>query len=279
MTKKLTCRAHGGYFKIEAKRGRPPVRCDVENNPCTAAQTAIPTQVKRNKAGDAKPTKKELAASRAAYEASDKAKRKSLSEITAESIEANAKLAAELKAKIERAAGRPIEHKIIITDGKMVTSRERSLEKAKDAKAQLSEQGWEVKGEAKGEKVSITGTRGDELIYVEWNDGEVVTQQYSLWSVDKPATNNRPKATLPFDPEYVSDKELAQYLVGNKITWYNRVGQSIETGTCGHDHVIIEHRLDSLGWENPAERLIKFTDGQGGITRVILLGQLMKVGK
>jgi len=260
MSKRISCRTHhGGVFTVTAKRGRPPVRC-TEENPCTASGARKPTREEvsakvlaaneKARKRQAKPTKKDLAAERALLEAKDNASR------------------TEQKVK-----GAP-------TPQEGMNGRQLSLQQAQKAKAQLVEQGWEVKGEAKGDTVTVTGHRGEELICLTWREGVLVSQEYSLWSVDKASRNGMvPPHSLPFDPEWVSDRELAAHIVGNKITWWNRISGKEEHGTCGKDTVAIEHRFDGAGHEIPSERLIKFNmDGTGNM-RLVQLGQLLKIGK
>lgn len=252
--KKINCRAHGGKFSIEARRGRPPVRCNDEN-PCSAVATQPNAKPLRQIASELaqpmrKPTKKELAAKRA------------------ELAESDAKA---------RSAG-----KAAPSPTSPVGIRQAALETAKKAKAQLVEQGWDVRGEAKGDSVIVSGHRGEELICLTWRatiNGTTFSQDYSLWSVDKASRNGFiPAHSLPFDPEWVTDKELSAHLVGNKITWWNRISGKEEKGVCGKDTISIEHRFDGAGHEIPSERLIKFID-DGGPMRLIQLGQLLKVGK
>ena len=263
--KKISCRDHkGGVFTVTAKRGRPPVRC-TEENPCTAlrgkedvsARVLAANTAVRDYRNPSKPTKKELAAKRAAFEASER------------------------EASEQRTATKTAEPKFRATEAvKTSHGREKSLELAQKAKAMLSEQGWEVQGSAKGELVTISAHRGEELLSIVWKDGVAIDQNYSLWSVDKPSRNGDvPPHSLPFDPEWATDGEVAAHIVGNKITWWNRISGKEEKGVCGHDTISIEHRFDGAGHEIPSERLIKFLDGAGGNMRLIQLGQLLKVGK
>lgn len=312
--KKISCREHkGGVFTVVAKRGRPPVRC-TEENPCTVARgTANPvpadipnfrdmstpqlkayarehfsTIAKLNsrtqliKAMEAQLTKRKLAKATGLRE---------------EQI-VIAKTATDLEAKLVAAAR--ADRTVPLTDPTGATEtkktaepkfrasqevkdshgRAKSLELAQKAKAQLIEQGWDVQGSAKGELVTISALRGDELLSIVWKNGVAIDQNYSLWSVDKPSANGVvPPHSLPFDPDWATDSEIAAHLVGNKVTWWNRISGKEEHGIAGHDTISIEHRFDGAGHEIPSERLLKFIDGAGGNFRLVQLGQLLKVGK
>lgn len=267
--KKISCRDHkGGVFTVTAKRGRPPVRC-TEDNPCTALKNNRPASREevsakvlaansKARAKANKPTKKELAAKRAAFEASERA-------TASESRTATKKAEPKFRASEEV---------------KTAHGRDKSLELAQKAKAQLVAQGWDVHGSAKGELVTISAYRGDELLSIVWKNGVAIDQNYSLWSVDKPSSNGEiPPHSLPFDPEWATDSEVAAHIVGMQITWWNRISGKEEKGVCGHDTISIEHRYDGAGHEIPSERLIKFLDGAGGNMRLIQLGQLLRIGK
>lgn len=256
--KKISCRDHkGGVFTIPPRKGRPPVRC-TEENPCTATRPA---------------TREEVSAK--VLKANSKARGKASESRTAP-----------IPRIVSGEDTRPSIHPTkqpkfrASEEAKASHGREKSLELAKKAKAQLVSVGWEVQGSAKGDVVNITATRGDELLSMSWKDGVAFDAYYSLWSVDKPSSNGVvPPHSLPFDPEWATDGEVAAHIVGNKITWWNRISGKEEKGVCGHDTISIEHRFDGAGHEIPSERLIKFLDGAGGNMRLIQLGQLLKVGK
>jgi hypothetical protein len=201
-------------------------------------------------------------------------------EVTAKVEAANAK--ARRKARSEsRTDAKTAEPRFRASEEtKTAHGREKSLGLAQKAKAQLVAQGWEVQGSAKGELVTISAHRGEELLSIVWKDGVAIDQNYSLWSVDKPSKNGEvPPHSLPFDPDWAPDSEVAAHLVGMKVTWWNRISGKEEHGVCGHGTISIEHRYDGAGHEIPSERLIKFLDGAGGNFRLIQLGQLLKVGK
>lgn len=274
--KKVKCREHGGYFQIPSKPGRPPVRCKDEN-PCDKARFLTKGEKTVREVATSTPRKQLTSAS------NKTAVRKRLSERET-AVEEYAQAAADLTAEKLAGAIKRAEPKFRASEEtKAEHGLNASLNKAKLAKAELEVKGWTVQGKKLGNRVEITATREDELLYAVWENGVLAQpMQYSLWSVEKPATNvpiNMPTPKLPFDPEWISDSELAKLLVGNKIEVWNRTGRTTEKLVCGSDHITIEHIYDGTGDEYPENRLIKFTDGPLGVMRVIRLGQLLKVGK
>lgn len=156
-----------------------------------------------------------------------------------------------------------------------------SLPLAKRAKTDLEAQGWTVQGKASGTTAEITGSRGDELLYARWDDGELTQpMEYTLWSNEQPKRNGRmPKRTLPFDPDEITDRELVSFLRGMSVTWFNRLAQATETATIGKEKFSIEHVFDSRGEEMPQDRIVKFIEHGGSGYRAFRLGALLKVGR
>lgn len=158
-----------------------------------------------------------------------------------------------------------------------------SLVGAKAAKEFLTTNGWIVRGKGwhkdGSDFASVTATRGEEMIYIIWREGVCVDQQYSLWRTEKPSANGKPESKLTFDPDEVPDAELAQLLVGSKVTWYNRLAGRAETAYCGRERITIEHGYNATGDETPGERIIKFIDADGQGFRAFRLDALLKVGK
>jgi len=304
--KKISCREHqGGVFTIAAKPGRPPVRCTADN-PCTAVRTkeAVSAKVlaanaavrehrnpsKASSAPDFRSMKLPELHAYAREHHSSIAKLTSRKELVIALEKQTQKMQAvvtesvakdAMKALESHTAPKKAEPKFRASDEvKTAHGRNKSLELAQKAKAQLVAQGWDVQGSAKGELVTISAHRGDELLSIAWKDGVAIDQNYSLWSVDMPSHNGEvPPHNLPFDPDWATDSEVAAHLVGMKVTWWNRISGKEEHGLCGHDTITIEHRFDGAGHEIPSERLIKFIDGAGGNFRLVQLGQLLKVGK
>ena len=245
--KKLQCREHGGYFTVEARRGRPPVRC-TEDNQCDAQR--VPSTSARTVKPRSDATKTGLAAIRSKTATSD---------ATAASSNASARPPRGANWVADRAA----------------TTREINR-----IFREVTIQGWNAKrGWMDNNAAEITATRGEEMLYIVVRNGECIAQKYSLWSFDKPSLNGKPKANLPFDPDEIGDRELAQFIVGNKVTWYNRLAGKEETAICGRDNVRIEHGYNAVGDEMPGERIVKFVDATGHGFGAFRLDQLLKVGK
>lgn len=241
---RLHCAEHGGYFYRESKRGRTPTKCGGNNDTCDAFQA------NRNEDGSTRARKRVPKGSIKSYSISQP------SEAPAE----------------------PSQRKAPAVNG-----ANPSLDKGKAAKELLEAQGWDVTGKAwvdaeGGKWASVTGARGEETLHIAWLNGEVQDQVYNLWNLDVPSKNGRPNANLPFDPDEIPDAELARYLVGVKVTWFNRLAGKEETAVCGRESIEIEHKWTGTGDEYPSARLIKFIDAEGGGYRHFRLEQLTKVG-
>lgn len=246
MLKQIKCRDHGGFFKVEARRGRPPVKCTPDNK-CDAQTVAAPTKA------------------RTAHPRSD-ASKTGLAATQSKMPTSGATLArSNASAPADRAG--------------WVEGRQETIAQVKRIFRELSALGWNAtRGWVDNTVAEITATRGEEMIYVTVRNGKVSTQ-YSLWNFDKPSVNNKPESNLPFDPDEIGDGELARYLVGTKVTWYNRLSDKTETAYCGKDSIRIEHGYNAVGDEVPGERIIKFVDADGTGFRAFRLDQLIKVGK
>jgi hypothetical protein len=234
----ITCRAHGGVFKVPARRGRRPVKCGGTNGKgeqiptCTRHGETAPT-------ADSRPVLKDT-------------KR-------------------DLRASVVREA--PVETTINV-----------SLPLAMKAKEMLTAKGWNVVGsawigESQGDTAKLEATRDDEHLLMVWVDGELTTQEYRLWKDSHPAqTNGRPKRNLGFDPDEMPDNELIRILSGQKVTWYNRLGTNLESGTIGNKVQISHTYLGGTGDSNPGERVITFVDRDGNGFRSFHVSALMQVG-
>lgn len=232
--KTITCRDHGGKFTVEARRGRPPVRC-TEETPCNAQRVG-------NALTDAGEAMTKAVAPR------DKARE----------VPAQRKPVNEVNSTL-------------------------SVAEARRAKERLEPHGWTVRGKAwtegKDELASITATRGEEMIYGVWRNGTLdEPMQYSLWDVEKPSANGKPKSNLPFDPDEISDAELARVLVGNRVKWFNKLAGKEEKAVAGKERITIEHGYNATGDEVPGERIIKFVDADGTGWRAFRLDALLSVG-
>jgi hypothetical protein len=157
-----------------------------------------------------------------------------------------------------------------------------SLDKGQAAKALLEAQEWTVTGKAWTDEndsrwASVTAVRGEEMLHIVWQDGEVRDQVYNLWNLDTPSKNGRPNAHLPFDPDEIPDSELARILVGVKVRWWNKLGGMEETAIVGKD-LQISLKWSGTGDAFPAARVISFVDAETKMYRAFRLDQLVKVG-
>lgn len=241
---RLHCREHGGYFYRQPQRGRTPVRCGGKNELCDQAEGAAKT---------ARAPKGEVS--------------------THDYPSAHEQHTQALKRAVKGS-----EH-----ERRPALDGTKSLEKGRAAKALLEAQGWQATGKAwttaEGFNwASVTAARGEEMLHIVWRDGIVQDQVYNLWNLDKPSANGRPNAHLPFDPDEIPDAELAKYLVGVKVTWWNKLGQKEDSAVCGKETIKITHIWTGTGDENPGARIIDFIDAEGGGYRAFRLDQLVKVG-
>ena len=153
---------------------------------------------------------------------------------------------------------------------------------AKAAKERLVALGWDAKGRAWTSDgrchAEITATRGDEMLVMTWHDNVLIQQDYSLWSPDVPASNQRPAHKLGFDPDETPDRELVQRLAGMKVTWWNKLAGTQETAIMGKDKIRIEHSYTGIGDETPDDRIIHFCDPSSGGFRAFRVGALLKIG-
>lgn len=261
--KALTCRTHGGIFKVERRRGRPPVKCTPDNK-CTRANGGQVT--------DRVETKRILKDARTAG--------------TAVTVKTEYSRTDEVAAKVDANRARKAKSRQDRKTQPVSVAQNPSLPLALAAKERLTALGWEVKG--KGDKdgsALITAVRGEELLTITWQDGKKVDQQYSIWDTLRPAENGhgQPGTQVKFNMEEISDKELADLLRGQKITWWNRLGGNQETAVVSAKSIKVEwifktdddgHREDPT----PLDRILTFVDPSGGGYRSFRLGALLKVG-
>lgn len=261
--KPLTCRTHGGIFKVERKRGRQPVKCTPDNK-CTRADGEQVT--------DRAETKRVLK--------------------DAKSNGASVTVKTEYKKPAETTTRRDVNHARKVKSRQdrkpqpVVVTQNPSLPLALAAKERLTALGWEVKGKGgKDGSAAITAVRGEELLTIAWHDGKKTDQQYSIWDTQRPAENGhgKPGTQVKFSMEEISDKELADLLRGQKVTWWNRLGGNQETAVVSAKSIKVEwifktdddgHREDPT----PLDRILTFVDPGGGGYRSFRLGALLKVG-
>lgn len=148
-----------------------------------------------------------------------------------------------------------------------------SLPMAKAAKEQLVALGWTVEGRAYEHMASIKASRGAETLQMLWSDGKIVGQDYSL-EYETAAENGLPGRKLSFNPDEMTDRELVERIRGMKVTWWNTLASSDESGIVGNK-VSITHMFD--GTAEP-KRVVNFTDHGGRGFRSFYVNALMKVG-
>lgn len=175
---------------------------------------------------------------------------------------------------------------------------------AHKAKGMLEPLGWAVKGRAAFRTESgttgderdvpfaeVTATRGTETLVITWWEdvnGEIQSSQdYSLWSVDKPSENekplrpkkdDKPKHRLPFNPALITNEDLIREIIGRKVIWWNALRKGEESGEISPTKIQVESVYNGSGHELPSERIIKFLDpGKTGGFRAFHLSALLAV--
>lgn len=331
-TKPQTCRTHNGTFRIEVRRGRPPVNCS-EDNPCDQAKpkrnrvvtkenTATSAQKLASRTGlresqivIKEPTRVERAASAIknrrtavvekvpadelipdfrmmdlpALKAYARKHFSSISKLTrrGDLIRAmEAQLAKTQAAATEEVAKEAVRvtrarAKAPETNSEPRSQGNRSVLVAQAARSELEALGWTAKGRGwtDGEDAcaELTATRGSETLVLTWRNGNVTSQDYSLWHT-KPSRNAMPKRRLKFNPDEMTDGELIRAISGMKVTWWNSLAQSEESYTIGTKTLSIEHSFTANGDEDSARRIVKFVDMNGGGFRHFHVDALLKVG-
>lgn len=253
--KRITCRVHGGTFEIVPKRGRPPVNC-TDNNTCTkhprwAPNDEGPIRTRRTPKGAPIPkatVKRENGRTRV--------------ETLPESLRA------------------PVKAPQSVPEPRSEVPA--SLAKALEAKGLLEAQGWtcHAKRAADG-GVEFHASRGIERIAMLIDpNGVVAKQDYSLWDTQKDSANGLPSGArrLPFNPDELSDRELASMLAERTLIWWNRISGKEEKATCPAK-VQITHTFNGHDDEVPADRVITFVDMMGGGYRTLRQGALMRMDK
>lgn len=255
--KRITCRTHGGTFLIEPKRGRPPVKCS-DDNPCSehpAIKVPTPKEAKRR---TPRPSQHAVLP--------ETLKIKNVHREPTDNIRSIADVSDPSKH-----AKSPVE--VSIPDDPSVT-------KAIEAKGLLEAQGWTCHARIEGASVEFHASRGTERIAMVIADGVVVSQEYTLWDTQKPSTNGVPagRVKLPFDPDEMTDAELARALRERTVIWWNRIAKGEERATCPAK-IQISHTFNGHDDEVPGDRLITFVDMHGGGFRTFRQGALMRLDK
>lgn len=283
MTKALTCRTHGGKFVVEARRGRPPVRC-TPDNPCSEL-SAIPREKPTPKSGslglrhpaDAKTARNKRLTPEASM---SRAQRDSAAIRNTPTPHSAMQEVFEDEKAAAREAAVKLQERIATAQAKVKGGSE-SVLLAQAAKNRLEPLGWLCKGRAwvvgVDKRAEVIATRGEETIYLGWLNGEMVEQTYQVWDMDAPKNNGKPASTLGFDPDEMTDRELVKRLSGMPVVWWNALGAKEEKSTIP-SNMQIEHAYNGIGDETPADRIVKFIE-VGGSYRAFRVGALMKVGK
>lgn len=241
--KQIQCNEHGGMFKVPVKRGRPPSKCNPQN-PCSMV-----------KAQKGPRTKTEAVARRTAQTRQGKmptpVKRAASSRQTR-------KVTPRTEPAKKATKSTPAASDVVVTHNP-------SIVLAKHARDLLEPQGWELHGRAWTDEedawAEVTGSRGTESIAIRFLNGKFQSQDYSLWDPDKtPGQNGMPKINLPFDPNEMSDGELAKELAGRKVTWWNRIGKNQETAIIGNKFQI-HHYYEGT---DESSRQVTFVDQTNG---------------
>jgi hypothetical protein len=258
--KTLQCRDHGGTFEVEAKRGRPPVRCTADG-PCTRAgksDRVVAKEIVEKVVARTKPPR---------------------STIPTESALRTSKWCVCDGHGTERHQ-RGIEGCKYATKGSAVVVRHNaSIPLAAHAREQLEPIGWALKGrgwfEGEDAYAEVIGARGAESIVITWKNGKAIRQEYMIWDPEKTSgQNGAPRNSLTFNPHEMTDSELIKAIAGRKITWFNRLGKSAETAILG-DKIQIEHTYNGTGDESL--RIVKFVDKAGTGFRAFHVEALLKV--
>lgn len=250
---RITCRDHGGTFERPARRGRPPVRCNDENQ-CTKhpAVKIIREEPMPKKRGP-------------------KAAPRTMARAKADSAAVRGTLPEALTPR--KPAQPPVEPQTAVPAG---------VAKALEAKALLEAQGWTCHAKrAEGGGVEFHASRGTERITMAIaSNGHVIKQDYTLWDTQKPDTNGVPrdKVRLDFNPDELSDRQLVEMLRERTVIWWNRIGGFEEKATLPHK-VQITHTFNGHEDEVPGDRVITFVDLHGGGFRSFRQGALMRLDK
>lgn len=291
--KSITCREHGGTFTVLPRRGRPPVRC-TEDNRCTALPIdQITHAVKKMEAGI--PAIKNIDTMNAQEL---RAYARSIGASTITKLTDERQLRAALR-KYQAAAkpttpaipSRRLREKLTVLGvvpetlvrpaeaaPETSTHSNPSLPLAMDAKDRLEALGWTCKGRAARPDLAwLDASRGEELISMAWEAGNLTAQNYILWNTDKPSRNGKPTSKLGFDPDELSDRELVERIAGMKVTWWNVLAGNTEVAVIPNK-LTIQHVYADGKDAMPGDRIITFVDRNAGGFRTFRAGALLKVG-
>lgn len=275
--RKVQCREHGGTFQIPVKRGRPPTKCN-ETNVCTMAG---------KRTGKYRPVTKENTATAAQKREAAKPK-PTLRGVNRSALRTTGWCRCDEQGGERHEKG--IEGCKYATRGaKAVVRNNPSIPIARELKEQLEPLGWTC--HAKGYftdsdgigVVDFSATRDTETITVEIIGGKAIKQHYSIWNDERPALNKKPASKLPFDPEEMSDAELAGELAGKRVVWWNPLGNTREYGRLPESEgkkITVQHVItmdEGNPDELPGSRIVTFVDQDGTGFRSFKVGALMAV--
>lgn len=296
--KPVQCRTHGGTFNIPVKPGRQPVRCKPDNA-CThagpEAQYATSSSGRKVRIQPKGAEKLIKAAVGVKFQEADPgyelahqgAERRLARKAGVVSSRAPKGTTVHAEEDMQKVVRRVKERQ---KAAPVTVETNLSIPMAHKAKQRLEPHGWTVSGRAwfsieavvpgreaqqKFGYAAVTAKRGEELITIEWKDGELINQTYQLWDDERPLLNEAPRNRLGFEPHDMPDAELIRRLIGQKVTWWNKLGQKEETAVVSAERVQIEHTFDRAGHE--ADRIIKFNAQKEGF-RAFYVGALLKIG-
>lgn len=255
--KTYKCNVHGGLFKRESRRGRPPTRC-TDDNPCSRVHA---TEVVETPSVGEQPMTRDELISCTPKELRAHARKMGYSSITR--LEGKRQLVDALMAQYAKA-----EPTVSATPSQVKHIANRasnpSLTKAMAAKKQLEPLGWSVKGRAYQDDgaacAEIQAIRGAEFLLIVWQNGEFVTQDYRLWDASSAAKlDDGGKRKLAYDPTTLTDEELVAEVRGRKVTWYNRLSNGTEAAI-----VPTKLSIERVFGEGISDRIVKFCARDGG---------------
>lgn len=240
--KQLRCRDHHGTFSVQPRRGRPPVRCTADN-PCTSAL----------------------------YE-------NGLARLASPGVSRSEQIANTIKNK-RMAATPDTTESPAKSPATVPPMHNPNLALAKAAKAQLEAVGWKTTGRAwrdeNGQYAQLVGSRAEETLIINWQDGKLMNQSYSMWHT-KPSRNATPASKLGFNPAEMTDGELVRKITGMKVTWWNALAKSTETAVIP-SKVTISHVFVGNGDEDNTKRVVSFVDLNGSGFRSFHVDGLLEI--
>jgi hypothetical protein len=282
----LQCREHGGNFKVPAKRGRPPTRCGGNYPKCDMARKrqtdSVAARTARTLKGEL-PKRSNISGRTRAVD------RKAADALTVTPDKLRRAAMVKQHEADWKANPRKRTTQQAIEASKAIVRHNPSVPLAKKAKDQLEPLGWVCTATKDDDtaRVAFSATRGEEYMTILFEDGKTVSQDYWLWDANKTSgQNGKPKSRLPFNPDEMTDAELATALRGKQVEWWNRIKSGKEKATISMKQIKIEHTFydpsptDDDGNEiEPSEplRIVSFVDPTGGGFRSFHVDALMRV--